>query len=259
MTDHNRIKPAPNPSTKVWKASVLTLFPDAFPGVLAASVIGSALKHQKWALEAIDIRNFSYNKHRSVDASPAGGGPGMVLTPEVSARAIDSVRQKGVARGSDGDELTRPLIYLTPRGRPLTQKRVRELASGAGVILFCGRFEGLDQRVIEAKEMEEVCVGDFILAGGEVAAQAMIEACVRLLPGVLGDETSAIEESFEDGLLEYPLYAKPREWEDRKIPEVLLSGDHKRIAKWRQAEMEKITKERRPDLWQKYCQKITII
>jgi len=239
-------KPSPIKSAKTpWTASVLTLFPDAFPGVLGTSVIGSALKDEKWALEAIDIRDFSYNKHRSVDASPAGGGPGMVLTPEVSARAIDSV-----ARDPDSNGQTRPLIYLTPRGRPLTQKRVRELASGAGVIVFCGRFEGLDQRVIEARSMEEVC--DFILAGGEVAAQAMIEACVRLLPGVLGGATSLVEESFEDGLLEYPLYAKPREWEGRKIPEVLLSGDHKKIAMWRRAEMEKITKERRPDMWETY-------
>jgi len=254
MTKLSLIKPeksAQNPRKTPWTASVLTLFPDAFPGVLAASVIGSALKDEKWALEAIDIRNFSYNKHRSVDASPAGGGPGMVLTPEVSARAIDSV-----ARDPDITGQTRPLIYLTPRGLPLTQKRVRELANGSGVIVFCGRFEGLDQRVIEARNMEEVCVGDFILAGGEVAAQAMIEACVRLLPGVLGGETSTEEESFEDGLLEYPLYAKPREWEDRKIPEVLLSGDHKRIADWRRAEMEKITKERRPDMWETYEQGI---
>ncbi|MCF6220059.1 MAG: tRNA (guanosine(37)-N1)-methyltransferase TrmD [Robiginitomaculum sp.] len=247
MTKSDTIKPAAKP----WTASVLTLFPDAFPGVLGASVIGSALKDEKWALEAIDIRNFSYNKHRSVDASPAGGGPGMVLTPEVSARAIDSVRDS-VARKADETVGTRPLIYLTPRGRPLTQKRVRALASGSGIIVFCGRFEGLDQRVIEARNMEEACVGDFILAGGEVAAQAMIEACVRLLPGVLGSGASAEEESFEDGLLEYPLYAKPREWEDRKIPEVLLSGDHKKIAMWRKAEMEKITKEIRPDMWQSY-------
>jgi len=247
MTEPKPIKPTEKP----WKASVLTLFPDAFPGVLSTSVIGSALKDEKWALEAIDIRDFSYNKHRSVDASPAGGGPGMVLTPEVSARAIDSV-----ARDPDINGQTRPLIYLTPRGKPLTQKRVRELAGGSGVIVFCGRFEGLDERVIEARNMEEVCVGDFILAGGEVAAQAMIEACVRLLPGVLGGETSTEEESFEDGLLEYPLYAKPREWEDRKIPEVLLSGDHKRIADWRRIEMEKITKERRPDMWETYIKGI---
>lgn len=247
MTRSDTQKTTQKPWTAPWTATVLTLFPDAFPGVLGCSVIGSALKDEKWALEAIDIRKFSYNKHRSVDASPAGGGPGMVLTPEASARAIDSVVRKAEASVD-----TRPLIYLTPRGRPLTQKRVRELSSGAGVIVFCGRFEGLDQRVIEARNMEEVCVGDFILAGGEVAAQAMIEACVRLLPGVLGGDTSTDEESFEDGLLEYPLYAKPREWEDRKIPEVLLSGDHKRIKAWRRAEMEKITKERRPDMWEKH-------
>ncbi|PHS37518.1 MAG: tRNA (guanosine(37)-N1)-methyltransferase TrmD [Robiginitomaculum sp.] len=240
------------PTSHPWTASVLTLFPDVFPGVLGCSVIGSALKDEKWALEAIDIRDFSYNKHRSVDASPAGGGPGMVLTPQVSSKAIDSVMQKGVARNMDGSADPRPLIYLTPRGRPLTQKRVRELASGPGVIVFCGRFEGLDERVIEARDMEEVCIGDFVLAGGEAAAQMLIEACVRLLPGVLGDDKSADEESFEDGLLEYPLYAKPREWEGRKIPEVLLSGDHKRIREWRRAEMEKITKERRPDLWEKH-------
>jgi tRNA (guanine37-N1)-methyltransferase len=256
MTKQEPIKTVQKPVPAPWTASVLTLFPDAFPGVLGASIIGRALKDEKWALEAIDIRDFSYNKHRSVDASPSGGGPGMVLTPEVSARAIDSVVQqdthKGVARDPDSNGQTRPLIYLTPRGKPLTQKRVRELASGPGVIVFCGRFEGLDERVIKARNMEEVCVGDFILAGGEVAAQAMIEACVRLLPGVLGGEASTEEESFEDGLLEYPLYAGLREWEDRKIPEVLLSGDHKRIADWRRAEMEKSTKERRPDLWKKH-------
>ena len=228
-----------------WKATILTLFPDAFPGVLGASLIGSALKDEKWCLESIDIRDFSVNKHRSVDTPPVGGGPGMVLKPDVSASAIDSV-----ARNHDGKP--RPLLYLTPRGTPLTQKRVRELASGTGVIVFCGRFEGLDERVIEAYEMEEVSIGDYVLAGGEVAAQVLIEACVRLLPGVLGDMASTEEESFEDGLLEYPLYAKPRQWEGREIPEVLLSGDHGKIAKWRKAQSEKITKERRPDLWQSY-------
>jgi len=232
-----------------WTATVLSLFPEAFPGVLGTSVIGTALKSEKWALEAIDIRKFSYNKHRSVDARPAGGGPGMVLTPDVSARAIDSVARK-LSEQSE----PRPLIYPSPRGRPLTQKRVRELAAGAGVVVFCGRFEGLDQRVIETRQMEEVSIGDFVLAGGEVAAQALIEACVRLLPGVLGCRTSTEEESFETGLLEYPLYAGPREWEGQKIPEVLLSGHHKAIADWRQAEMEKVTRERRPDLWARYQQ-----
>ena len=169
----------------------------------------------------------------------------MVLKPDVSAKAVDAV-----ARDHNGQP--RPLLYLTARGTPLTQKRVRELAAGTGVIVFCGRFEGLDERVIEAREMEEVSIGDFILAGGEVAGQALIEACVRLLPGVLGDEASTVEESFEDGLLEYPLYAKPREWEDRKIPDVLLSGDHGAIERWRREKSEETTKKRRPDLWEKY-------
>jgi len=230
---------APNP----WQASILTLFPDAFPGVLGASIIGGAEKSGIWRLETVDIRDFSVNRHRTVDSPPSGGGPGMVLKPDVAAKAIDSV-----ATAND----SRPLIYLTPRGKPLTQKRVRELASGPGLIAFCGRFEGLDQRVIEGRQMEEISIGDFILAGGEVAAQVMIEACVRLLPGVLGDAQSASEESFENGLLEYPLYTKPREFEGRAIPEVLLSGDHKKIADWRRQKSEKITKARRPDMWTAY-------
>lgn len=242
-------KPSGKPSKKPWKATVLTLFPDAFPGVLGASIIGSALKDEKWCLESIDIRDFSYNKHRSVDTTVVGGGPGMVLKPDVSAAAIDSVAR---ISAENSGETPRPLLYLTPRGTPLTQKRVKELASGRGVIVFCGRFEGLDERVISARNMEEVSLGDFVLAGGEVAAQALIEACVRLLPGVLGDATSTQEESFEDGLLEYPLYAKPREWEGHKIPDVLLSGDHKAIANWRRTQMEQITKQRRPDLYARY-------
>ena len=229
------------PTFPAWQASVLTLFPDAFPGVLAASIIGGAEKSGIWALETVDIRDFSVNRHRTVDSPPSGGGPGMVLKPDVAAKAIDSVALKD-----------RPLIYLTPRGKPLTQKRVRELAQGPGLIVFCGRFEGLDQRVIESRQMEEISIGDYVLAGGEVAAQVLIEACVRLLPGVLGDAQSASEESFEDGLLEYPLYTKPREFEDRAIPEVLLSGDHKKIAEWRHQKSEEITKARRPDLWQAY-------
>ena len=223
-----------------WRATALTLFPDAFPGVLGASIIGGAEKSGIWQLETVDIRDFSTNRHRSVDSPPSGGGPGMVLKPDVSAKAIDSVADNG-----------RPLIYMTPRGKPLTQKRVRELASGPGLIVFCGRFEGLDQRVIEARHMEEISIGDFVLAGGEVAAQVMIEACVRLLPGVLGDADSASDESFEEGLLEYPLYTKPREFEGRSIPEVLLSGDHKKIADWRRAQSEATTKARRPDLYEK--------
>jgi len=223
-----------------WRVTALTLFPDAFPGVLDASIIGGAEKSGIWQLETVDIRDFSTNRHRSVDSPPSGGGPGMVLKPDVSAKAIDSVADNG-----------RPLIYMTPRGKPLTQKRVRELASGPGLIVFCGRFEGLDQRVIEARNMEEISIGDFVLAGGEIAAQVMIEACVRLLPGVLGDADSASDESFEEGLLEYPLYTKPREFEGRSIPEVLLSGDHKKIADWRRAQSEETTQARRPDMWAK--------
>ena len=226
---------------KPWTATVLTLFPDAFPGVLGASIIGTAKKNHLWGLETVDIRDFSANKHRTVDGPPAGGGPGMVIKPDVAAKAIDSV-------ASIED---RPLIYLSPRGAPLTQKRVRELAAGKGLIVFCGRFEGLDQRVIEAREIEEISLGDFVLAGGEVAAQAMIEACVRLLPGVLGSSESVVEESFEDGLLEYPLYTKPSSWDGRDIPPVLLSGNHKAIAEWKKAQSEDITKARRPDLWEK--------
>ena len=227
-----------------WHATVLTLFPDAFPGVLSTSVIGRGLESDIWRLSTVDIREFSATRHRTVDDTPAGGGAGMVLRADVVGKAIDSVPLEG-----------RPLIYLTPRGKRLTQDRVRELSSGPGLVAFCGRFEGLDQRVIEARDMEEICIGDFVLAGGEVAAQAMIEACVRLLPGVLGNHTSADEESFEDGLLEHPLYTRPREFEGRGIPDVLLSGDHKAIADWRRRESERITKERRPDLWEAYLKR----
>ena len=222
---------------------MLTLFPDAFPGVLGASIIGTAKKNHLWSLETVDIRDFSANKHRTVDGPPAGGGSGMVIKPDVAAKAIDSV-------ASSEDD--RPLIYLSPRGARLTQKRVKELAAGSGLIVFCGRFEGLDQRVIEAREIEEISLGDFVLAGGEVAAQAMIEACVRLLPDVLGSAESVVEESFEEGLLEYPLYTKPSEWDGRKIPDVLLSGNHKAIAAWKLAQSEEITKARRPDLYKVY-------
>ena len=224
-----------------WTATVLTLFPDAFPGILGTSIIGTARQKKIWELEAVDIRDFSDNKHRNVDDTPAGGGPGMVLRPDIAAAAIDSIAPEG-----------RPLVYLTPRGKPLTQKRVREFAAGPGLIVMCGRFEGLDERVIEARQMEEISIGDFVLAGGEVAAMAMLEACIRLLPGVLGDAASADQESFETGLLEYPLYTRPRVWEGRAIPEVLLSGDHKRIAEWQLTQAEKITKARRPDLYDAY-------
>jgi tRNA (guanine37-N1)-methyltransferase len=222
-------------------ATALTLFPDAFPGPLGVSLLKSAQENGLWALETVDIRSFSRHKHASVDDTPAGGGPGMVLRPDVAADAIDSV-----------DRRSRPLIHLTPRGRPLSQTLAREWAGGPGVIVFCGRFEGLDQRVIEARDMVEVSVSDAVLAGGEAAALVLIEACVRLIPGVLGKIASTEEESFEGDLLEYPHYTRPRVWEDRDIPEVLLSGDHGRIARWRREQAEEITRQRRPDLWARY-------
>ncbi|GJL97635.1 MAG: tRNA (guanine-N(1)-)-methyltransferase [Hyphobacterium sp.] len=231
----------------MFTASVLTLFPDAFPGPLGVSLIGTAQKKGLWALETVDIRNFSRHKHASVDDTPAGGGAGMVLRPDVAAAAIDAVD------ASHAEE--RPRIYLTPRGRPLSQSRVRELAAGPGVVVFCGRFEGLDERVIKTRQLEEISVGDAVLAGGEAAALCLIEACVRLIPGVLGDPASAVEESFEGDLLEYPLYTRPRVWEDEEIPEVLLSGDHGRVALWREEMAKKATKERRPDLWERYIRR----
>ena len=224
-----------------WAVSVLTLFPEAFPGILGTSIIGTARKNEIWSLETVNIRDFSDNKHRNVDDTPAGGGPGMVIKPNIAAAAIDSV----------ADDV-RPIIYMSPRGKRLTQQRVRDLAAGPGAIVFCGRFEGLDERVIKARGMEEISIGDFVLAGGEVAAMAMLEACIRLLPGVLGDSESAIQESFENGLLEHPLYTRPREWEGHEIPQVLLSGDHKKIAEWQLTQAEKITKARRLDLYEAY-------
>ncbi len=222
-----------------WSAEVLTLFPDMFPGPLGFSLAGQALASDIWRLTARDIRDFGLGRHRTVDDSPAGGGPGMVLRCDVVAAAIDH------ARAETPDV---PLIYLSPRGAPLTQAMVRDFAAGPGVMLLAGRFEGLDQRVIDARQIREVSIGDYVLSGGELAAMVLIDACVRLLPGVMGADASATEESFEDGLLEYPLYTRPREWEGRAIPDVLLSGDHKRIAEWRHAERLRATRERRPDL-----------
>jgi tRNA (guanine37-N1)-methyltransferase len=215
-----------------------------FPGALGLSLAGKALAEGRWSLDLIDIRDFATDKHRSVDDTPAGGGAGMVMRADIAAAAIDAARA--------GAESGTPTLYLSPRGRPLTQTRVRELAQGPGAILLCGRFEGIDQRVLEARNIEEISIGDYVLSGGELAAQVLIDACVRLLPGVAGNESSLAEESFASGLLEYPHYTRPREWEGRAIPEVLLSGDHKKIAEWRREEAGKITKERRPDLWERY-------
>jgi tRNA (guanine37-N1)-methyltransferase len=221
-----------------WSATVLTLFPEMFPGPLGISLPGKGLEKNLWSLDVRDIRDHGIGKHRTVDDTPAGGGPGMVMRADVACAAIDAVDRAG-----------RPLIYLSPRGRPLTQARVRALAAGPGAILFCGRFEGLDQRAIEARDMEEVSLGDFVLAGGEIAAMALIEAAVRLIPGVLGDHASTAEESFSAGLLEYPQYTRPQDFEGRTIPEVLNQGNHSEIAKFRLARAQALTRERRPDLW----------
>lgn len=224
-----------------FKAAVLTLFPEMFPGSLGLSLAGRALEAGVWSLDAVNIRDFADDRHRSVDDTPSGGGAGMVLRADVVAKAVDAVHETG-----------RPLIYLSPRGKPLTQARVRELAAGPGVTLLCGRFEGLDQRVIEARVMEEISLGDFVLSGGEPAALALLDAIVRLLPGVMGKDVSGEDESFEGGLLEYPHYTRPQMFEGREIPEVLTSGDHGRIKAWRRSEAEEATKSRRPDLWDKF-------
>jgi tRNA (guanine37-N1)-methyltransferase len=222
-----------------WRATVLTLFPELFPGPLSASRAGEALKQGLWALEAISIREFGFGRHRAVDDTPAGGGAGMILRADVLGAAIDHA----VAGNPQS-----PRICLSPRGEPLTQLVVRELAKGPGVMLLAGRFEGIDQRVIEARALREVSIGDYVLSGGELAAMVLIDAAVRLLPGVVGQAASLAEESFEAGLLEYPHYTRPREWEGRAIPDVLLCGDHQRVAEWRRAEAERLTAERRPDL-----------
>jgi tRNA (guanine37-N1)-methyltransferase len=225
----------------MWRATVLTLFPELFPGPLAASLAGRALASGLWALEPIDIRANATDRHRTVDDTPAGGGPGMVMKPDVLARAIDAIAPEG-----------RPRLLMSPRGKPLTQARVETLARGPGVIVVCGRFEGIDERVIAGRDLEEVSLGDYVLSGGEVAALVLLDACVRLLPGVIGAQASVAEESFSDGLLEYPQFTRPQVFEGRPIPEVLLSGDHGKIARWRCAEAERITRERRPDLWDAY-------
>jgi tRNA (guanine37-N1)-methyltransferase len=224
----------------MWRASVLTIFPEMFPGPLGISLAGKALATGAWSLDAIDIRGFATDKHRSVDDTPAGGGPGMVMKADVLGRAID-------ATAADA----RPRLLMSPRGLPLTQNRVEALAAGPGVALVCGRFEGVDERVIAARGLEEVSIGDYVLSGGEIAALALLDACVRLLPGVMGAAASGAEESFAEGLLEYPHYTRPQLWEGRSIPDVLTSGDHGKIAAWRRAEAERLTREKRPDLWAK--------
>jgi tRNA (guanine37-N1)-methyltransferase len=227
-----------------WRATVLTIFPEMFPGTLGSSLAGKALADGKWALDLIDIRDFAADKHRSVDDTPAGGGAGMVMRADIAAAAIDAARESAMSGI--------PSLYLSPRGTPLRQARVRDLAQGPGAILLCGRFEGIDQRVLDARGIEEISIGDYVLSGGELAAQVLIDACVRLLPGVAGNESSLAEESFASELLEYPHYTRPRDWEGRAIPEVLLSGDHRKIAEWRRHEAERLTKSRRPDLWERY-------
>jgi tRNA (guanine37-N1)-methyltransferase len=229
------------PPVTPWRATVLTLFPEMFPGPLGISLAGRALATGLWVLEARDIRASATDRHRSVDDTPAGGGPGMVLRADVLAAAIDAA---DVAAD-------RPKLLMSPRGQPLTQALVRDLAEGPGPLIVCGRFEGIDQRVIEARLLQEVSIGDYVLSGGEIAALALLDACVRLLPGVMGRLESGTDESFSDGLLEYPQYTRPQAFEGRPIPEILLSGDHAKVAAWRHAEAEALTRTRRPDLWAK--------
>ena len=225
--------------TAPWRATVLTLFPEMFPGPLGVSLAGKALTSGLWALEARDIRDSATDRHRSVDDTPAGGGPGMVLRADVLAAAIDAADARR----------DRPRLLMSPRGRPLTQSRVMELAAGPGPLIVCGRFEGIDERVIAARKLEEVSIGDYVLSGGEIAAMALIDACVRLLPGVMGKQASGADESFSEGLLEYPPDTRPQEFEGRPIPEILTSGDHSTVSAWRNAEAEALTRARRPDLW----------
>jgi tRNA (guanine37-N1)-methyltransferase len=222
----------------MWRASVLTIFPEMFPGPLGLSLAGKAMASGLWSLDVVDIRDHAADKHRSVDDTPAGGGAGMVMKADVLARAIDAT-----------DAKSRPRLLMSPRGKPLTQARVDALAAGPGVLVLCGRFEGIDQRLIDGRELEEVSMGDYVLSGGELAAMVLIDACVRLRPGVMGKEASGQDESFSAGLLEYPHYTRPAVWEGRPIPEVLLSGDHGKIDAWRRTEAERLTRERRPDLW----------
>jgi tRNA (guanine37-N1)-methyltransferase len=223
----------------VFRATILTLYPEMFPGPLGISLAGKALANGLWSLKAKNIRDHATDKHGTVDDTPAGGGPGMVMKADVLALALDAVPLDG-----------RPRLIMSARGQPLTQSRVRELAAGPGAVILCGRFEGVDERLIEARGLEEVCLGDFVLSGGEMAALTLLDACVRLIPGVMGKEASGVEESFSDGLLEYPQYTRPAVFEGRPIPEILTSGDHAKVAAWRHSEAERLTRERRPDLWE---------
>ena len=229
---------------KPWTAQILTLFPEMFPGTLGVSLAGTALKNGLWDLKTLDIRDFSDNKHRNVDDTPAGGGPGMVMRADVLGSAIDHAKAQA--------EPDWPVVYLSPRGRNFDQKMAQDWQKSGGVTIICGRFEGIDERVLEAREVQEVSLGDFILSGGEPAAIVMLDAVIRLLPGVLGQPETLTEESFTSGLLEYPHYTRPSVWENRSIPEVLMSGHHKKIAEWRRGQAEEITRLRRPDLWSAY-------
>jgi len=225
----------------MWRATVLTIFPGMFPGPLGVSLAGKALGAGLWTLDALDIRAHTTDKHRTVDDTPAGGGPGMVMKADVLARAIDAVPADG-----------RPRLLMSPRGVPLTQERVTALARGEGAVILCGRFEGVDERLIAARSLEEVSIGDYVLSGGEVAAMVLIDACVRLIPGVMGKEQSGTDESYSGGLLEYPQYTRPSMFEERPIPDVLTGGDHAKVEAWRRAQAENLTRERRPDLWRTY-------
>ena len=226
-----------------FAATIVTLYPEMFPGPLRLSLAGRALEEQKWSLDTVQLRDFAEDKHRTVDDTPAGGGAGMVLKPDVLGAAIDHARRLSPEA---------PVLAMTPRGKPISQARIRELASGPGVTILCGRFEGFDERIFEGREVEEVSLGDIVLSGGEPAALAILDACIRLLPGVMGAPDSGVEESFENGLLEYPQFTRPQEWEGRTIPEVLRSGDHAKIAAWRKARSEEDTRLRRPDLWERH-------
>ncbi len=231
-----------------WQARIITLFPDAFPGVLGESLTGKALQDGLWALNTLDLRRFGEGRHRNVDDTPTGGGAGMVLRADV----VDAALQEA-AQGTVPDRSRWPVVYLSPRGRRFDQATARRWAQGDGITMLCGRFEGVDQRVIDKHDIEEVSLGDFVLTGGEIAAQALIDATVRLIPRVLGNHESIIEESFSDGLLEHPQYTRPTDWQGRLVPEVLLSGHHAKIESWRKAQAERLTKERRPDLWRAFC------